>query len=255
MHLHILTSFTEETNRSIETARFRVNSVADKGRIGIMKAGKSAIKVLVLSDRVSEFLYSPAVSSRFADIDLVIACGDLPFPYLEFVLTMLNVPLVYVPGNHDRPTYTSDGRTVSAPEGAVNIDGRILTLRFSGSRSLTLVGFGGSMAYGGTEHQYTEWEMAKRIARLTPRLLWYRWAKGRCVDVLVTHAPPQGIHDGDDLCHRGFRAFLRFMRRVRPRYHLHGHVHPTYGYDVSPYRYQDTEVHNIYGYEVLEIVP
>ena len=33
--------------------------------------------------------------------DLVIGCGDLPFDYLEYLVSRLDVPLLYVPGNHD----------------------------------------------------------------------------------------------------------------------------------------------------------
>ncbi len=211
------------------------------------------LRILVLSDQVHELLYSSLIKSQFEDIDFVLSCGDLPFPYLEYVLTMLNVPLLYVPGNHDRPTHTIDGRTVAWPEGAVNIDGRAFTLRLSNRPPLTVVGFGGSMKYGGTTNQYTNWEMRTRVAAIELRLLWNRWVKRRGVDILVTHAPPLGIHDGKDLCHKGFRSFLGFIRRHRPIYHFHGHVHPAYGYDVEPRKYYGTEIRNIYGYELLEM--
>ena len=46
------------------------------------------------------FIYSPQVRGRFEDIDLVLGCGDLPYFYLEYVLTALNVPLFFVRGNH-----------------------------------------------------------------------------------------------------------------------------------------------------------
>jgi hypothetical protein len=45
------------------------------------------------------------------------------------------------------------------------------------------------------------------------------------VDVLLTHAPPQGPHAGADYPHRGVAAFNRFHRAWRPRLHVHGHVH------------------------------
>jgi uncharacterized protein len=210
-------------------------------------------RILVVSDEVREILYSASILTEFKDIDLVLSCGDLPFPYLEFVLTMLNVPLLYVPGNHDRPIYTSDGRTVEYPEGAMNIDGRATTLCHPNRRPLTIAGLGGSMYYGGAKNQYTEWEMRRRIARLELRLAWNRLGRGRGIDLLVTHAPPNGIHDGADQCHKGFQSFLGFIRRQRPLYHIHGHMHPSYGYDTKPRQYYETEVRNIFGYELLEI--
>ncbi len=206
-----------------------------------------------MSDQVCEILYSPDILPRFGDVELVVSCGDLPFPYLEYVATMLNVPVLYVAGNHDRPTYTSDGRIVAYPEGAIDVDGRVMTLRLPGRRAFTVVGFGGSMRYGGEANQYTEWQMRRRIARIEPRLLLNRWVRGRPVDLLITHAPPRGIQDGTDRAHVGFESFLGFMRRYRPRYHLHGHMHPAYGYDVRPQRYVETEIRNIFGCVRLEV--
>jgi uncharacterized protein len=218
-----------------------------------MSGHEGPLRILAVSDQTCQNLYSPDILPRFGDVEVVVACGDLPFPYLEYIVTMLNVPLLYVPGNHDRPTYTSDGRTVAHPEGATNIDGKILTLRLPGRRPLTVVGFGGSIYYGGEENQYTEGQMRRRIARIEPRLLWNRWVKGRRVDLLITHAPARGIQDGTDRAHVGFEAFVGFMRRYRPLYHLHGHMHPAYGYDVEPRRYLETEVRNIFGCMRLEV--
>jgi uncharacterized protein len=211
------------------------------------------VRVLALSDRISELVYSERVSAVFGDVDLVLSCGDLPFPYLEYVVTLLPVPLLYVPGNHDRPTYTSDGRTVAVPEGAVCIDGRLRKVRLRRGPTITVAGFGGSMAYGGQRHQYTEAAMRWRVARLEPRLLYNRLRYGRGADLLVTHAPAHGIHAGRDRCHMGFHAFGSFYRCYRPLVHVHGHVHPSYGVDLEPTRVDRTDVRSVFGHEVLEI--
>lgn len=214
---------------------------------------RRGVRILALSDRVDNSVYSTAVVSKFGDVDLVIGCGDLPFPYLEYVLTTLNVPLAYVAGNHDRPTHTSDGRTVRSPEGAVNVDGRVVTLRLAGGRHITVAGLGGSMAYGGRLNQYTESEMRRRAFRLLPQLLWRRWRYGRGADLLITHAPPHGVHEGKDHCHTGFRTFSHLIRWARPLYHLHGHIHPSYGIDIAPRHVHDTEVRNVYETDVIEV--
>ncbi len=211
------------------------------------------VRVLALSDRISEIVYSERIASVFGDVDLVLSCGDLPFPYLEYVVTLLSAPVLYVPGNHDRPTHMSDGRTVAIPEGAICIDGRLWTIRLPRGPLITVVGFGGSMAYGGHRHQYTEAAMRRRVARLEPRLLYNRLRYGRGADLLVTHAPAHGIHAGNDRCHQGFHAFRRFYERYRPLAHLHGHVHPTYGVDLEPTVVDGTEVRSVFGHEVLEI--
>lgn len=70
--------------------------------------------------------------------DLIVACGDLPFDYLGSLANALDVPLVFVPGNHDPDLsgYRTSraGLTLRAgipvrapwPDGAVNADGRVV---------------------------------------------------------------------------------------------------------------------------------
>jgi Icc-related predicted phosphoesterase len=211
------------------------------------------MKALVVSDVVSEVLYAPDIRALCAGVGVVLSCGDLPDEYLEYIATMLGVPLLYVFGNHDRPTHRADGRTTEGPEGGQSIDGRIVALRETGGRTIWVAGFGGSAAYCGGPHEYTEREMRRRVCRAEPRLRWNSLRTGRGADVVVTHAAPRGIHDGNDPCHRGFEAFLRLMTRHRPRLLVHGHVHPSYGGDVRPRRYASTDVRSIYGHEIMEI--
>ncbi len=56
-------------------------------------------KVLAVADEVVEHLWTTRV--RGHDVDLVLAAGDLPFDYLEFLSDALDRPCVFVPGNHD----------------------------------------------------------------------------------------------------------------------------------------------------------
>jgi Icc-related predicted phosphoesterase len=72
------------------------------------------------------------------------------------------------------------------------------------------------------------------------------------VDILLTHAPPRGIHDKQDKCHWGFKAFLWFMRAFKPKYLVHGHIHL---YDLSDVRYthwEETTVVNAYNHYVID---
>ena len=80
------------------------------------------------------------------------------------------------------------------------------------------------MRYRNGHYQYSEKEMARRIRRLWFQLRWFGG-----FDVLVTHAPLRGFHDGDDLCHTGFEAFRPLLERYQPKYFLHGHMHMNYG--------------------------
>jgi Icc-related predicted phosphoesterase len=127
--------------------------------------------------------------------------------------TMISVPVLYVHGNHD------DQYEQCPPEGCICIEDQIYN--FNGVR---ILGLGGSQRYKEGTHQYTEREMEKRVRKLSWKL--YR-SKG--FDILVTHSPAQGLHDGKDLCHRGFAVFNRLIERYQPSYFVHGHVHMNYG--------------------------
>ena len=71
---------------------------------------------------------------------------------------------------------------------------------------------------------YTEKEMKARVKKLNRKIFW---KKG--VDILVTHAPAAGYGDMDDLPHKGFECFNKFLDKWKPQYMLHGHVHKEYG--------------------------
>jgi Icc-related predicted phosphoesterase len=114
-------------------------------------------------------------------------------------------------------------------------------------------GLEGSMRYSREPRfQYTDREMHFKVLQMAPQLLLNRISQGRYLDILITHAPPYHIHDGQDRCHRGFRAFLRFMDLFKPRYLIHGHRH-LYGHDQTAVtHYKETQVVNIFGHWVLE---
>jgi len=206
------------------------------------------MKILTVSDKVVESIYSPAIKERFGDVDLVLACGDLPPYYLEFIVTMLNVPLLYVFGNHDQGIYTYNGEFQHAPTGCINVDERVVKVQ-----GLLIGGLEGSMRYSDRgNHQYTEVNMLWKALRMSPALWWNRLRHGRFLDILITHAPPYGIHDDTDLCHTGFKTFLHMMDIYRPRYLIHGHRHVYNPHTAMRTTYRHTQVVNTYGYQVID---
>jgi Icc-related predicted phosphoesterase len=206
------------------------------------------MRILALSDQVVDSIYSADVRERFGDVDLLLSCGDLPYSYLEYVVTMLNVPAFYVHGNHDLPEDLGQGVWLKEPRGWVNLDGR--TARVG---PLLLAGLEGALRYRpNAPFQYSEGEMRWKVVRLLPALLLNRMRYGRYLDILVTHAPPLGIHNDLDLPHRGFAVFRWLMERFRPRYLLHGHKH-VYKPQTTRTRYGETMVVNVYPFAVLEL--
>jgi hypothetical protein len=216
------------------------------------------VRVLAVSDEVDEGLYADAGPARGAE--LILACGDLPFEYLACLMDALDVPLVFVPGNHDPDVSgyrrSRAGLTLRAglpeappwPPGAVNADGRVVDVA-----GLRIAGLGGSPRYREGPNQYTERQFARR-ARLLAWRARRRGRDGRGVDVLLTHAPPRGVGDEDDLPHRGVAALHGLVARLRPPLLLHGHVHP-YGADTPDRQLGETVVRNVVGRHLFEIGP
>ena len=73
------------------------------------------MKILSISDVEINFIYSPTIQERFKSVDLVISCGDLPYYYLEYIISMLNKPLYYVAGNHANAVEQTIGGPHTSP--------------------------------------------------------------------------------------------------------------------------------------------
>lgn len=208
----------------------------------------AGLKILAVSDMVVDRLYSPTIAERFSEVKLILGCGDLPYDYLEFLISALNVPLLYVPGNHDPAFNPKDSCTYV--QGGENLDLKVT--RWNG---LTIAGLGGSIRYKPhCENQYTQKQMVARLALFLPRLRWYLSRKSSPLDIVIAHSPPRGIHDDNDRAHIGFNAYLNFIKLFQPRYFLHGHT-LAYRENIAPpvTMLGATSIVNINPYRILEI--
>jgi uncharacterized protein len=215
------------------------------------------MKILCVSDQVDPLIYSPRMRERYKDVDFVLSAGDLPPEYLGFITSMLNKDLFFVAGNHDIGELEAHGVSrwtdVGSREAAGSATGAFdAGFRIKRAEGLIILGLPGSMLYNKGSNQYSEFAMAFRIALLTPRLVANRLLRGRAVDIVLTHASPRGIHDRDDLCHRGFKCFLWLMRVFKPRWLVHGHIHLYDLADVRVSSYCETKVINAFGHWMLD---
>jgi Icc-related predicted phosphoesterase len=219
------------------------------------------MKILCVSDQIDPLVYTNSLKQRFGDVDMVLSAGDLPMEYLDFIVSTLNKPLYFIFGNHhteDYLYYKKDSQ-ISLYMGLEETD------QFKGSGAiyihskvaredgLLIAGAGGSMRYNKAENQFTEFGMHLEIIKLIPSLIINKIFRGRYLDILLTHASPRGIHDKNDKCHLGFKAFLWFMRVFKPRYLVHGHIHL---YDLSEVRttkYHETLVINAYSHYLIDM--
>lgn len=48
-------------------------------------------------------------------------------------------------------------------------------------------------------------------------------------DILITHQPPYGVLDFSENIHYGDNGLLEAISKVRPKYHLFGHIHNAHG--------------------------
>lgn len=196
------------------------------------------MKILAVADVEDRLLYDNFKKERVEGVELIVSCGDLRAGYLDFLISMVNVPMIYVRGNHD------DRLVQEPPMGADCIEDKIFTYK-----GINFMGLGGSMKYKKNAlNMYTEPHMAIRAARLAPK------AAIKGVDVLVTHAPAKGYGDLEDLPHQGFQTFNNIMNRYKPAFMLHGHVHTNYGRIKREYDHPSgTKIINTCGYQIIEI--
>ena len=59
------------------------------------------MKILLLADVESKYLWDYFEKEKLDGIDLIISCGDLKAEYLSFLATFTTAPVLYVHGNHD----------------------------------------------------------------------------------------------------------------------------------------------------------
>lgn len=194
------------------------------------------MKILLVSDCESSYIWDHFDKERFQDVELVLSCGDVKAEYLSFLVTMIKAPLFYVPGNHNRDYLENP------PEGCVSADGTILTYK-----GVRILGLGGSINYSNKAFQYTEEQMAKRIKKLGRQI-----RKNKGFDILLTHSPALGYGDGDDNAHRGFSCFLDLLDKHNPPYFFHGHQHLNYGRQGRYLQYKNTTIVNAYSYHIID---
>lgn len=188
------------------------------------------MKFLAVADEECAALWDHFIPGRLDNYDVILSCGDLKAQYLTFLVTMSHARLMYVRGNHDG-SYAS-----RPPEGCDDIDGCLVT--YNGVR---ILGLGGCIRYNPGDNQYTDREMERRIAKLKRAI-----KKAGGVDIVVTHAPPEGYGDMEDDAHKGFASLVKLIKAYHPKFLLHGHVHLRYN-GLMP------REHNLEGTRIINV--
>jgi Icc-related predicted phosphoesterase len=158
------------------------------------------MRLLILADEEPYVPVSSLVRSHAPDV--VLTLGDLQPDVLDPLGRFPGLPVLGVYGNHDDGHYLDAANTTN------------LHLRAAAVGGVRFAGFEGCVRYTpGAPLQYTQ-RQAARLARRAP-----------AADVLVSHAPPRGVHEEPgDRAHEGFDGLRAYDERVAPRLHVHGHT-------------------------------
>jgi Icc-related predicted phosphoesterase len=159
-------------------------------------------------------------------VDLIISCGDVPYDTLRKLKERFyDAPMYAVHGNH----------CPSAPFPEPIVD---LHLNVVKKGTLLISGFEGTLRYKESgNYLYNDIDVEQLMGRMPP------------VDVMISHAPPRGIHDGEDFAHIGFEYFRNYIDEKKPRFWIHGHSHIKNA--VTPIN--DTFVVSVYGFKFVRL--
>jgi Icc-related predicted phosphoesterase len=189
------------------------------------------MRVLALADR--PFHADVAKLAANYDVDAILTLGDLQPSWLES-LDKCCQPKLGVYGNHDDEPYMAWFGIDNLHLNQIHLDS-----------GMTFAGFEGCVSYkrsglGRVGPSYTQ-RQARKLIRKLP-----------AADVLLCHCPPRGVNDDpDDPAHIGWDALRPWVLEHRPRWLLHGHVHPNPGKLLE--RIGDTRVVYVNGAKVLNL--
>ena len=141
------------------------------------------MKLLCISDTEMPQLENAAnLRRQYSDIDLIISCGDMSSAYVDFITTIVSVPMFFVRGNHDEQYEVK-------PPGGVDLHRKVVNYK-----GLTLAGLEGSIRYNKGTIQYSQTEMHLMVAKMGPQIARESCCDmGHGLDIFVTHSPARVI--------------------------------------------------------------
>lgn len=185
------------------------------------------MKALVLADRTPGINYPEFVKEN--NIELVISLGDFVREQLLGLEKITDIPKIGIYGNHDSGNYMEE-------LGILNLHSATWTYK-----GITFAGLQGCVRYKNNPQaiMYTQ-EEVWNILKNYPK-----------VDVFITHCPPRGINDEEEVAHQGFDALLDYIEQKPPKVLLHGHTYPTEEKMVR--EHGPTRIEYVSGYRIIDL--
>jgi len=184
------------------------------------------MKILAIADRPPSRPIPDILAEH--DIDVIVTLGDLEMHQIRSLEAITDIPKLGVYGNHCSGKYFESLGIQNMHLNTVEVLGK------------TFGGFQGCVRYKESTyaimyHQEEASEMIKDFPH---------------VDVMLTHAPPYGVHDDvTEISHTGFLGLRDYVLAKQPSYLLHGHTYP----DTDRSFMGDTEVVYVQEDKVLEL--
>ena len=213
--------------------------------------------ILCVSDQIDPQIYTSTIKQSYSDVDIVLSAGDLPADYLDFITNTLRKPLFFVHGNHHTDNRPKEAHSVNRK---VCCNAGLIVAGLGGSRQMakrisSQMGIQSGAApvpsFKGV-NQYSDLQMTIAMLKLAPMLLFNRIFRRRFLDILLTHAPVQGIHDAKGKDARGFKCFLLFLKIFKPKYLVHGHIHYYDPGEDRTTQLGNTLIINAYGHYLID---
>ena len=159
------------------------------------------------------------------DGDLLIHCGDFSgrgsvkevTTFNSFLGTLPHAKKIVIPGNHDFLFESNPGLAKTLLSNAVVLIDEEVCIN-------------GVRIFGSPwTPEFGDWAFMK--SRSSLMYFWDRLPEN--IDILVTHGPPHGILDTISNYDRAERVGCQFLghkvKKMKPKYHLFGHIHEGYG--------------------------
>lgn len=185
------------------------------------------MNILAIADRNPHIDFIE--TSHANNIDLIVTLGDLTREDLLPLGQILDIPKIGVYGNHDSGNYM--------PELGI-WDMHLKLWDFAGLR---FGDFQGCVRYKESpEAIMCTQEEADRLLAGFP-----------AVDIFITHCPPRGINDEEEIAHQGFQALRNYIDHQPPRLLLHGHTYPTEQTLIT--KHGSTRIEYVFGYKIISV--
>lgn len=183
--------------------------------------------ILVIADRrpnidIVEFV-------RTNNVKLIITLGDLTREDIIQLEQITAIPKIGVYGNHDSGNYMPD-------LGIWDMHLKVWTYN-----DLSFGGFQGCVRYKNNPD-------AIMCTQDEARQMLVGFPK---VDVFISHCPPRGINDEEEVAHQGFDALRTYLDTEQPKVLLHGHTYPTEETVVK--QHGPTRIEYVYEYKLISI--